>query len=194
MLEAGERGCEIAELALFVPSGLVAFQAHPLPLIERQAEALRLPLRIITIEEPYRESYVRAFAEMSHIDAVVTGDIDLVDGHPNWVRECAREAGDRLKVLTPLWGCDRLDLLHRLVDRGVEACLSHIAHDAIPPGWLGRMIDEALIAELQALQLSHGIDPCGENGEYHSMVESCPGFAFRVAAAFGGKQDVGGRE
>jgi uncharacterized protein (TIGR00290 family) len=181
MLTAEEQGWDIAELVLFVPSGNVGFEAHPLPLIRAQAESLGLPLRLISIDEPYRDGYVKAFSEMTDVDAVVTGDIDFVDGHPNWVRECVQDAGGRLQVLTPLWGRDRLGLLRDLVGRGIEARISYIVHAVIPPTWLGRKIDDGLIGELRSLQASYGVDPCGENGEYHTMVEWCPGFTFRVA-------------
>jgi len=183
MLTAMEHGWEIGELAIFVPSGPVSFHAHPLPMIQSQAESLGLPLRLISIDEPYREAYVKAFSEMADVEAVVTGDIDLVDGHPNWVRECVLDAGGRLQVLTPLWGRDRLELLHDLVGRGIEARLSHVANEAIPESWLGRIIDDGLIEELRALRESCGVDPCGENGEYHTMVEWCPAFASRVTLA-----------
>jgi uncharacterized protein (TIGR00290 family) len=180
METAKDQGIEIAELVLFVPAGEVAFQAHPLPMIEKQAEALGLPLRLVEIVEPYRESYVKAFRSMTHVEAVVTGDIDLVDGLPNWVRECVDASGVRLQVMTPLWGRDRLQLLRELVARRIEARLTHLAHEAIPRSWLGRMIDDGLIEELRALDESAGVDPCGENGEYHTMVEWSPAFAFRV--------------
>ena len=117
---------------------------------------------------------------MTHVEGVVTGDIDLVEGLPNWVRECALESDAPLDVLTPLWGRDRLELLRELVARRIEARLTHLAHPALPPSWLGRMIDDGLIEELRALHGSAGVDPCGENGEFHTMVEWSPAFAFRM--------------
>ncbi len=182
LLMAREQGWRVVDLTMFVPNGKVEFQSHPLPLVRRQAEALKLPLKLLKVGEPYREGYVAAFKAMKDVEAVITGDIDLVDGYPNWVRECVADSGADLRVVTPLWQRDRLGILRDLIARKVEARLTRIVHEAVPQDWVGRVIDEHLIESLAVLSAKHGVDPCGENGEYHTMVDWCPGFRFRVGA------------
>jgi diphthine-ammonia ligase len=183
MLKAKAQGYEIAELALFAPVGKVSFQAHPLPAIQEHAEALGVPLRLVRVAAPYRESYVAAFADWLPVDAIVTGDIDLVDGFPNWVRECVSEAGSAARVLTPLWQADRQAILREMLALKVEAVITRIVHEAVPTEWLGKRIDESMVESLVGLSESNGVDPCGENGEYHTMVAWAPGFRFRVEVA-----------
>jgi uncharacterized protein (TIGR00290 family) len=102
------------------------------------------------------------------IHAVITGDIDLVDGHPNWIAECCSSLG--LKTIFPLWGESRANHMRERMARQIEARISWINHGAIPVEWIGRVIDDVLVKELTALSESKGIDLCGENGEYHTMV------------------------
>jgi uncharacterized protein (TIGR00290 family) len=177
---AQEQGWSIAKLVLFVPEGHVEFKAHPLEFIQRQARAMDLPLELITIAEPYRESYIKAFREMTDIEAIVTGDIDLVDGCPNWIDECVAESGRPFLVLKPLWNHDRRTLIKEMVARGMEIAFSYIANPHMPQEWIGTTIDSKRIEDLERLGEEHDVDPCGENGEFHTMVTWCPLFKERA--------------
>ena len=103
----------------------------------------------------------------------MTGDIDFVDGFPNWITECSE--GMDLSVVCPLWQMPRERLLGELIWRGIAADITWIREDALPKSWLGRRIDERFIEDVVALSAKAPLDICGENGEYHTMVVAFPG-------------------
>ena len=174
---AREQGHQVAALVTFAPTE-PRFLAHPLPLIRRQAEALGLPHRLVTIAAPFEQSYETALARLRQewaIDGVVTGDIDRVDGAENWIRARCRPLG--IAVHTPLWQQSRQALLEQLIERGIEARISCVDTRTLAPDWVGRALDGTAIAELKALADAQGFDLCGEQGEYHTMVTDGPGFS-----------------
>lgn len=173
-------GCQVRCLVTFAPPA-TGFLAHPVDLMRLQAEALGLPHFLWPVEAPYAESYeagLRWLRETMGIDTVVTGDIARVDGQPNWIRERSRPAG--LNVLTPLWGCDRLALLQRLLADGFSVVFSCVKTRWLSPGWVGRDLDQNAVDGLCALRELNGLDLCGEAGEYHTLVTDAPQFRQRL--------------
>ena len=170
----------VSALVTFIPAE-GDFVAHPLSIIRAQAQALNLPLLEVIIQYPYRESYVRAICELKNdksIDCLVTGDIDLVEQRPNWIRECC--AGTGMEVLTPLWQQPRKSLLDRLSFFQVDARISCIRTVFLGTGWLNRKLDKHSILELEELHQQHQIDICGENGEFHTVVLDAQLFQKRI--------------
>ncbi|HDX8461266.1 TPA: adenine nucleotide alpha hydrolase [Aeromonas dhakensis] len=177
LCHAREAGHQVVALATFAPPS-PRFLAHPLSQVRRQATALGLPHRLVTIEAPFDLGYERALTKLKEewqLDGVVTGDIDSVGGAPNWIRERCRPLG--LTVHPPLWQQPREALLADLLARGIVAHLSCVDTDVLTPEWVGRVLDKGALAELQQLAASRGFDACGEQGEYHTMVTDGPGFA-----------------
>ncbi|MBW3692675.1 adenine nucleotide alpha hydrolase [Aeromonas dhakensis] len=177
LCHAREAGHQVVALATFAPPS-PRFLAHPLSQVRRQAAALGLPHRLVTIEAPFDLGYERALTKLKkewQLDGVVTGDIDSVAGAPNWIRERCRPLG--LTVHTPLWQLSREALLADLLTRGIVAHLSCVDTDVLTPEWVGRVLDKGALAELQQLAATLGFDACGEQGEYHTMVTDGPGFA-----------------
>jgi diphthamide synthase (EF-2-diphthine--ammonia ligase) len=68
-----------------------------------------------------------------------------------------------------------------MIDGGLEARLTVVDLKALPAGFSGRRFDRDLLAALPA-----GVDPCGENGEFHSFVSAGPMLARKIAVAVGG--------
>lgn len=104
--EARKSGLDVSELVTFAPPSPV-FLAHPLPFLKRQAAAMGLRHRVITIRPPAEDGYTKAVKALRRegIGTLVTGDIAEVGGRPNWMREVSRGTG--IEVRTPLWGRDR---------------------------------------------------------------------------------------
>jgi diphthine-ammonia ligase len=160
---------------------LALHEAHPVSLMKLQAEALALPHFLWPVSAPFAESYeagLRWLKDTLDIGTVITGDIAEVGGSPNWIRERSRPVG--LNVLTPLWGRDRLALLEGLLAARFKVVFSCVKTRWLDAGWVGRELDHQAIAGLRSLRAQNGLDLCGEEGEYHTLVTDAPHFNQRV--------------
>jgi len=145
-------------------------------LLARQAEALGLPLIEIVIppacvNDVYEARMAEAFAvaPLSTVEAVAFGDLFLEDVRA--YREERLAAGGK-RGLFPLWGRNTTALAREFLDAGFEATLVCVDQRALDGAFAGRRYDEQLLAELPP-----GVDPCGENGEFHTFVHAGPIFA-----------------
>ena len=180
LYEARRAGLDISCLITFAPAN-PQFLAHPPAFMRLQAEALGLPHEVITIREPFAASYERALAGLRterDISVVITGDIAEVGGSPNWIRARSEPAG--LNVLTPLWGRDRQGLLEEQLAHGFRIIFSCVDTRWLAADWVGRVLDEEAVDELREIHARNGIDLCGEEGEYHTLVTDGPTFRHAV--------------
>lgn len=171
LCRARDSGLAVRSLVTFVPVGPRDFKAHPIEEMQNQAGGLGLPLQMFAVSEPFREGYVQSLDRMRDemgIDCVITGDIDFVGGYPNWIEECCRGRG--ITVVRPLWQNDRETLLWEIIDRHINSRITYITESALPTAWLGRRIDHTFVTDIRSVSEQTGIDLCGENGEYHTMV------------------------
>ena len=149
-------------------------------LLRAQAQATGIPLvsREVTWES-YEEGFKEAVSGLKAegVLGVVFGDIDLV-GHREWAERVCHEVG--VVPLLPLWGGERRALLDELVESGFEAIIVAADADLLGEEWLGRRIDATSIDELARLGEERGIDPCGERGEFHTLVTFGPLFRRRI--------------
>lgn len=167
-------------LVTFVPAGEpAAFRCHPLGVMARQAAGLGIAHERVAIDRvEWEASYRMAFARLADegVKRVVTGDI-TPQAWP-WLGEATATAG--LALETPLADePDPATLLDALDAAGVVATVSGMRADCYRPGFLGRPIGRELLRE-------HGLDdpkafhPCGERGEYHTVVTAFGGRRFLV--------------
>lgn len=181
---------DVVALICFKPEGGV-FRAHPTALMEKQAEALRLPLMYIPInatpEYTYKDAYVEGMKRLKAehgIFVVVTGDMDYVGtSDTNWMSECGEEAG--LDVIIPLWKRDREQCLREMIDEGLEVIFSCVKAPYFDGTWIGRRIDDESLLEMKKIvaESSEGetcLDLGGERGEYHTMCLNGPLYSHRV--------------
>lgn len=154
----------------------VAMHAVRRALLAAQARSIGLPLVEIAIPYPCSneqyEAAVRAVLEPAiaqGIEAVAFGDLFLED-----VRAYREQNNARLGLasLFPLWGRDTRELAHAMLDAGLRAYLTCVDPRQLPASFVGRAFDAQLLADLPA-----GVDPCGENGEFHTFVWDGPGFS-----------------
>lgn len=147
----------------------------PLELVQAQARSLRLPLRVVELPWPcpnhvYEDRLARALADAAAdgITRLVFGDLHLDD-----IRAYREEllADTPLRPLFPLWGRDTATLAREIIDAGVRAVLTCVDPRTTPATAAGRWFDHDLLSEL-----APSIDPCGENGEFHTFVVDGPGF------------------
>ena len=118
-----------------------------------------------------------AAAPLSGVEMVAFGDLFLEDVRA--YRE-GRLAAAGKRGLFPLWGQDTAALARAFLDAGFEATLVCVDPRALDPSFCGRRYDERLLAELPA-----GVDPCGENGEFHTFVSAGPIFTEPIAVEYG---------
>jgi len=153
-------------------------------LLGQQAQALRLPLHQVFIsKEATNEEYESQMeAALDHfrplgVSTVVFGDIHLED-----VRKYREDnlATVEMTALFPLWGRDSAEVAFTFVELGFQAVVTCVDSKVLPKDFCGRVIDSHFLAELP-----HGVDPCGENGEFHSFVFDGPIFTRSVPFAVG---------
>jgi uncharacterized protein (TIGR00290 family) len=148
-------------------------------LLERQARALSLPLHTVlisadTTDEEYRAKMREALQE--HVDAGVScvafGDLFLED-----VRRYREEnlAELDLQAVFPLWRRDTTELAHSFIDAGFKAIITCVDGQHLDGSFVGRRFDEQFLADLPP-----SVDPCGENGEFHTFVYDGPIFSHGV--------------
>jgi len=144
-----------------------------------QAQALGLPHYVIAVEEPFERGYENAISSLKEergIDALVTGDIGEIAGHdPNWMVDRGARCG--VDVHRPLWHQDRLKLLNRLLSLRFKTLFSCVKRPWFTEEWLGLELSRSLIERLCELSKSTGLDICGEQGEYHTLVLDAPRFS-----------------
>ena len=162
----------------------VAMHAVRRALLEAQAAAAGRPLHVIEIPWPCPneayESRMGAFvAEQTArgIETMAFGDLFLEDIRA--YRE-AKLAGSGIAPLFPLWGRDTAALAEEMIAGGLKAHLTCVDPKKLPAHFAGRAFDRALLAELPA-----GVDPCGENGEFHTCVSAGPMFAHAIEVRTG---------
>lgn len=178
--EARQSGHRVRCLVTFAPPN-PDFLAHPVKFIKLQAEALALPHYLWPVQEPFAESYeagLRWLKVTLDIDTVITGDIAEVGGRPNYIRERSRPVG--MNVMTPLWGRDRLVLLQKILATRFKVVFSCVKTRRLTADWAGRELNHEAITDLRALREQNGLDLCGEEGEYHTLVTDAPEFKRRL--------------
>lgn len=153
-------------------------------LLQRQARAIGLPLEEVFIASGGSNAdYEAAMAEVltrykeAGVTAVASGDILLEDVRAYRERNLARLG---LRGLFPLWKRDTHELARSFIRQGFRAITTCVDTQALDARFCGRPIDERFLTELPA-----GVDPCGENGEYHSFVSAGPLFREPVAYTVG---------
>jgi len=174
--KAVKGGFDVAFIVTFVWETPIV--CHPLSLMSLQSEALGIPHVKTKVKEPYFEEYREAisrFIKEDGIKGIVTGDISFVDSfHGNWIDDVCR--GLSVEVIKPLWGLDRCQILNELVSQGFKAVFTCVRKPWFDEKWLGRELDRDCLKELKELNDKHGIDLCGERGEYHTMIIDAPIF------------------
>ncbi len=163
----------------------VAMHAVRHSLLQAQAEAAGLPLHLVNIPWPcsnpdyeQRMGHALRTIVLQDFTHVAFGDLFLED-----VRRYREErlAGTGLTPLFPLWKTKPTsELAREMIAGGLRAHLTCIDPRKLDASFAGRQYDESLIADLPT-----GVDPCGENGEFHSFVSDGPMFARRIEVELG---------
>jgi uncharacterized protein (TIGR00290 family) len=187
---ATEAGLDVTRLINFydAATGRVRFHATRADMIQAQATGARIELRSIGTSWPAMEARFAqelATLQLEGFSGVVFGDIHLAEVRA-WYEKQVRAAG--LDHVEPLWGESPQQLVTEFVKAGGRAVISCVDLSRLDESWLGRIIDEAFLDEIGTT----GVDPSGENGEYHSFAFQGPIFAHNVTWRPGEKRSESG--
>jgi uncharacterized protein (TIGR00290 family) len=179
-----QSGIEVSGLITTVTAGYerVSMQGIRRTILHAQAAATGLPLIEVTIPPACDNSvYETAFAaglatarqRWPQAGAVAFGDLFLQDIRDYRVAMCSRFGWE---VQTPLFGSDTAVLAREMQAGGLKAALCCVDTRQLDAGFAGRDFDAALLETLPA-----DVDPCGENGEFHTCVHAGPMFSRPLA-------------
>ncbi len=153
----------------------VAMHAVRVSLLRAQAESAGIPLLTVPIPYPCpNEAYEKAMglaisrARAEGVTHMIFGDLFLED-----IRRYREErlADTGITPVFPLWGLDTRQLAQEMVEGGLRALLTCVDPSKLGASFAGRCFDAELLADLPA-----GVDPCGENGEFHTFAFQGPMF------------------
>ncbi len=153
-------------------------RSHGIPrqVLEAQAEALQVPICFFNSTwDEYEKKYVESLKKLVNkypITHSVFGDIDI-ESHKDWEEKVSKKAG--LIALLPLWQGNRKQLVLDMIEAGIEAIIVSCNME-LGPAFLGRTIDAKIIEEFEQI----GVDACGENGEFHTLVVDAPFFNKKI--------------
>jgi uncharacterized protein (TIGR00290 family) len=154
------------------------FHMIPKRILDAQSEALGVPiLKKTTSAKTYEADFKSVLAEFKKrgAEGLVTGDIYEVAGHEEgWLDRVCREVG--LKPIKPLWMGDTKKIYLDYLKTGLIATVVRTNRE-LSLDWLGRVLDRQFYDDI--LKLS-GVDPCGEGGEYHTVVTDGRGFKQKI--------------
>ncbi|MGL5785614.1 MAG: diphthine--ammonia ligase [Bacteroidales bacterium] len=175
-----EKENQVVCLLNFCEADSMKSRSHGLDteLIEAQAEALDIPL----VQEPltngsyeFHFKQVVARLKLRGVTAGVFGDIYLRE-HRDWLERVCRESG--IVAVFPLWGQPTHTLLQDFIADGYKTLIISVKDDEQFRPLLGQIFSQELFSDLAKME---GVDPCGENGEYHSFVTDGPLFRHPVS-------------
>lgn len=153
-------------------------------ILAAQLDAAELPAMIVRIPWPCpNEVYEREMAEAMHsakadgVTHMIFGDLFLPDVRA--YRE-AKLKDIGITPVFPLWQRPTRALAQTMIDGELETYLATVDLKVLPASFAGRRYDESLLADLPS-----NIDPCGENGEFHTCVCAGPMFNRRIPVAVG---------
>jgi uncharacterized protein (TIGR00290 family) len=188
-----ERNYDVVALLTAVESGTGRVATHGIrgELLTRQAAAVGLPLtRVVLPPSPSNVVYERAMASTLRgflkrgIRHVVFGDLFLQDIRSYRERQLA-DLG--MECVFPLWGLDTHRLGQEMIASGLQARFVSVDTQRIPARWAGRPFDERWLEEVPP-----GVDPCGENGEFHTFVTAGPMLHQPVPVRIDARRERGG--
>lgn len=175
-------GLKVRYLANTVTEDGKRSRSHGLPakVIQVQSEAVGIPLvqRRTTWDnyEAEFKSMLRTFKQEG-VNGGVFGDIDFEE-HRQWIDRVCQEVD--IVAHLPLWGDSQDKILRDFIGLGFEAVIVATKADFFGREWLGQRIDLDFIKHLEELKETNDITPCGEAGEYHTLVIDGPLFKKRM--------------
>ena len=159
----------------------VAMHSTRKSLLLAQTESLDLPVELVylpdqCINQVYEQRMTKALKKLSKegFTDIAFGDLFLEDIRHYREQQMKKslQFGVEMKALFPIWKTNTTKLAYDMLDWGLEAVITCVDTEKVPPSYCGRKFDR----EFLQYATEKRIDLCGENGEFHTFVFNCPLF------------------
>jgi uncharacterized protein (TIGR00290 family) len=154
------------------------FHMIPAVILDAQAKAIGTPIvKKATSAQTYERDFKALLTDFKKqgAEGLVTGDIYEVSGHEEgWLARILKEVG--LVAVKPLWMGDTKKIYLDYIATGLKATVVRTNRE-LSLDWLGRILDRQFYDDIQKLP---GVDPCGEGGEYHTVIIDGPTFTQKI--------------
>lgn len=178
----------IGLLVTFDENNNSCFHQIPNEIFKKISKSLQIDIYQVECsnENIYEEEFEKILkkAKDNGADICVFGDIDI-EHHKKWGIDRCKNAG--IKAHFPLWQEDREKLTHEFIDSGFNAIIKKVDLKKLNESYLGEALTNDLVEDIKNI----GCDPCGENGEYHTLVIDGPIFSKKIEMDIIGKEIVG---
>ena len=174
LIKAIEEGGQVQVLLNMMNENGKISRSHGIPLVVLQQQAASIGVPLATCQATWAEyevMFIETLQKLTseyNLNTAVFGDIDI-ESHKAWEEKVCKAAN--LKAYLPLWQGQRKQLVIDMINAGIKAVIVS-CNTMLGKSFLGREINLELLDELENL----GVDCCGENGEYHTLVVDCPLF------------------
>lgn len=153
------------------------FHRIPKDILYEVSKSLNIPLIEVSCskEKVYEDEFEKALrcSKENGAECCVFGDIDI-ENHKKWgIDRCTAV---NMEALFPLWQQDREALVNEFLDYGFKAVIKKVNLKSLGEGFLGRELNKKIVEDIKLC----GADPCGENGEYHTLVFDGPIFLNKI--------------
>jgi len=177
---AKQQGYEVVNiLTMMLSEEKSVFHLIRSAMLDAQADAMGVPLIKKQVgNETYEYDFKKVLAELKAkgVEGLVTGDICEATGHEaGWLNRVCGEMG--LRPIRPLWMGDTKQIFLDYIHAGFKATVVRANFGKLGIEWLGRVLDRQFYDEILKLD---NVDPCGEGGEYHTVVTDGPYFKKKI--------------
>jgi len=174
--KAAKSGLDVLSLVTFMQSETTSnFHGIRADLLDAQANSICVPLdKRVTTPATYEKQFKETLLNFKTkgVTGIVTGDIYEVAQHEeHWLERVCREVG--YTPIRPLWQGNTTEIFKDFINAGFKATVVRTKLSVLGKEWLGRQLDTKFLADVLKVK---GVDPCGEGGEYHTVVTDGPIF------------------
>jgi diphthine-ammonia ligase len=178
--KAIQEGHEVSNLLIMMSDPSISnFHMIRSDMLDAQSQAIGIPIaKLTTSPDTYEQEFKKALLQMKAkgVGGIVTGDVfDVALHEAGWLDRICKEVG--LTPVRPLWHRDTQQILEEFINAGFKATLVRVITNLLSMDWLGREINKKFLDDLLKLGT---VDPCGENGEFHTFVTDGPLFKKRI--------------
>ncbi len=178
--KAIQEGHDVSQLLIMMSDpGKSNFHLIRSDMLDAQSQAVGIPIvKWVAARDTYEQDFKNALLQMKAkgVEGIVTGDVyDVALHEAGWLDRICKEVG--LTPVKPLWHRDTQQILSEFISEGFKATVVRVKTDVLGMEWLGREINKEFFDDLLKLGT---VDPCGENGEFHTFVTDGPLFKNRI--------------